>query len=98
MINIHIAKQKVLDQAKHDLGGSLPFEIAIFEEYIIESEHGWIIPWNSKEFIETGDFMKAVSPGLGRLGITKTGKTVHFMSGYNDDQCLEKIKEENEKK
>ena len=92
MIDIDTAKKLTLEAAKQDFGGTLPFEIGINEKYIKESEYGWIIPWNTKDYLETGDIMKAVAPGLGRIGITKSGKTVHFMSGYTDQECFEELK------
>ena len=95
MIDLETAKKLTLEAAIEDLGRPLPFEIGINVKYIKESDHGWIIPWNTQEFLETGNIMKVVAPGLGRIGITKSGKTVHFMSGYNDEACFKELKEKN---
>ncbi|MBV9768361.1 MAG: hypothetical protein JOZ32_02215 [Bryobacterales bacterium] len=56
-----------------------PTELAILEGSTLEREFGWVFFWNSKHYIETGDFSYALVGG-GPLIVDRTDGTVHQIS------------------
>jgi Immunity protein 35 len=55
MLNLESAKLKVLKylNTKNKLDNDV---LAIREDFIVEKEYGWIFSYDSKKFLETGEF------------------------------------------
>lgn len=56
-----------------------PTELSIIEESTLETDFGWVFFWNSKAYIETGNFSCALAGG-GPLIVERTDGTVHQLS------------------
>jgi hypothetical protein len=66
-------------------GGNL----AVNPDHIIEKSYGWVIFPNSKEYIETGDFMSQLIGSGGVLVLKECGKAIQFGSAFRPEKNLE---------
>ena len=75
MNNKHQAKQIAQEHINKHL---LRMNIIIIDEDTIEKEYGWVFFYQSKEFVETGDFSYKLA-GNGPIIVEKTGN-LHQLS------------------
>jgi hypothetical protein len=53
-----------------------PMELVILDQHTIESDFGWVVFWNSRQYAETGDFMYALA-GNGPLIVDRGDGSIH---------------------
>lgn len=64
-------------------------EIAINEPFIIESDQAWVFPYNTRAFLETGDFLTALVSNNPVLVCRGTGSMHIYNSGRTSTEMLE---------
>jgi hypothetical protein len=62
-------------------------EFALYADETIEVNEGWVFFYNSKEFIETGDFASALA-GNGPIFVDRSGNLRSLPSGMNWEDAL----------
>jgi len=69
-------------------------DLVVLEKSTIEKPYGWVFFYNSRRFIETGNFGYALG-GNGPILVTKeTGKIIGFGTAYSIEDQLEKFEAE----
>jgi hypothetical protein len=58
------------------LPASPPIELVILDQHTIETDFGWVFFWNSKKYIETGNFQYCI-PGNGPIIVDRRDGSVH---------------------
>lgn len=67
---------------------TLPEDQDVMLDYVIEKEYGWVIFYQSKEYIQTNNFNSMLVGSGGILVEKATGNTYEFGSAYSTDQNL----------
>lgn len=70
------------DQAQNIALDKIGSDCAIIAEYIIEKPYGWYFNFQSRKYIETGDFREMLVGSGGFIVEKETGNVVKFGSAY----------------
>lgn len=81
MITKEKAIQSVLETLEDDMD--------ILYDSIVEREYGWVIFWNTKQYIKTGDVRYCLAGPGGTLVEKETGRHIEFGSAYSLEKNLE---------
>jgi hypothetical protein len=92
IITVEQAKAIALEFINRDFDLSyLNDSICIKEDLIQEVEYGWVFYYNSKKFLETGDFMKMLM-GNSPVFVNKNTEEVLYIRGDLDlDDAMNEI-------
>jgi hypothetical protein len=64
-------------------------EVVILDEHTIETDFGWVFFWNSKKYMETGEFQYALA-GNAPLIVDRRDGSVHLTStAYPVEEIIE---------
>src|SRR5215475_14575405 len=67
-------------------------ELAILDEHTIETDFGWVFFWNSKRYLETGEFQYALA-GNAPLIVDRRDGSIHETStAYPIEEIIERYR------
>lgn len=92
-MNYNDAKLLVQNYVAADLL-ALGTELHIYDELTVTKSYGWVIHWDSKKFVDSGDNRFRLV-GNGPLLVLISGEIVQFGTGMPFEYYLEKFEREN---
>ena len=86
MISKRDAAALALAHAKQEFQGC--GEIVINEPCVVENEYAWAFPYNSREFLETGNFAHALMSNPPVLVCKRTGSLQFYSAALSSSEML----------
>lgn len=81
-----LANQWLLDK-------NCDFEIILIDESTIKEDFGWVFFYNSKKYLETGNFRDMLAGNAPLIIDKKTGQLTETGTAYNIDYYITKYKD-----
>ena len=68
-------------------------DLIIFDEHTLETDIGWVFFWNSRQYIEQGDYRYALA-GNGPFLVDRCDGSIHqFPTAYPTEENLERYRQ-----